>query len=153
MDGSRNFIDFPSNFIHKINRYSVELLILRDLFLSFDELKFLSRGVKEFRLCWSFVKYGNDEPVPLENIVELFQSSKTVFINFSGHPRNATCKSHDNLINACRTIEKVELLYLPNDFDVYKFYQHLKHSKNCTSFIIDQKFFRKTHLKLFACKK
>uniref|UniRef100_A0A914PJA5 Uncharacterized protein n=1 Tax=Panagrolaimus davidi TaxID=227884 RepID=A0A914PJA5_9BILA len=125
-----------SNFIPKISRYNVVNLQLFNELLYFDELKFLSKGVKECSLHWNLVKYSNGEEVPLENIIRLFTNSKRVFMNFSHQSKNAACRSYDDFIDACSTIKDVSFHLIPNDFDVPKFYQHLKKSKNRCSFSI-----------------
>uniref|UniRef100_A0AC35GK71 Uncharacterized protein n=1 Tax=Panagrolaimus sp. PS1159 TaxID=55785 RepID=A0AC35GK71_9BILA len=125
-----------SNVIPKISRYDVVYLVLGNELLYFDELKFFSKGVKECSLHWNLVKYSNGEEVPLENIIRLFTNSKKVFMNFSSRSQNAACRSYDDFIDACSTIENVGFYLIPRDFDVPKFYQHLKKSKNRCSFSI-----------------
>uniref|UniRef100_A0A914P6J3 Uncharacterized protein n=1 Tax=Panagrolaimus davidi TaxID=227884 RepID=A0A914P6J3_9BILA len=125
-----------SNFIPKISRYNVVNLQLCNELLYFDELKFFSKGVKECSLHWNLVKYSNGEEVPLENIIRLFTNSKRVFMNFSYQSKNAACRSYDDFIDACGTIQNVSFHLIPNDFDVPEFYQHLKKSKNRCSFSI-----------------
>uniref|UniRef100_A0A914YXV6 Uncharacterized protein n=1 Tax=Panagrolaimus superbus TaxID=310955 RepID=A0A914YXV6_9BILA len=44
--------------------------------------------------------------------------------------------SYNDFIEACKTVEKINLYNIPENFDVMEFYQYLKKSKNRASIMI-----------------
>uniref|UniRef100_A0A914Y9A4 Uncharacterized protein n=1 Tax=Panagrolaimus superbus TaxID=310955 RepID=A0A914Y9A4_9BILA len=114
----------------KIYRYDVKNLQLYHSRLSYKNLKLLSTGVTQCSLNSVVIKYDNAEKVPMEDIIQLFSCDTIVSMFFANSSFNAFCKSYDDFIDACNTVQKVKLNYLPVDFNVHRFYQCLKKTKS-----------------------
>uniref|UniRef100_A0A914Z8S4 Uncharacterized protein n=1 Tax=Panagrolaimus superbus TaxID=310955 RepID=A0A914Z8S4_9BILA len=70
--------NLASTFIPKIYRYNANELIIYQQKLSYNDLKFLSTGVKECFLSCFVVKYDNGEKVSHEDIIKFFSSDTKI---------------------------------------------------------------------------